>query len=159
MNLIKIGEAFTLAANKDLWFECQFSTTFPTLIQSFFGLAKTDTSINPAGDMDTANSSYVGFGTETGDVGVLSFFVATAGGSETKAATGPTLSSATVTRLGFKVTSNTSIVGYADGVALSTAIAVTNIPTEAMCIAFVAQSDGTSQPVESLDWVRCVQLR
>jgi len=158
----KLGPCFLPAADKDMWFEASFSSTYPGLNQLFVGLAETDTNLNAAGDLAAADSEYIGFACETGEAGVMSFFEckATAELSDSLGASG-TLVSGTSIRVGFKVTGTTGIDAYLDGVKQTlTNVVYGGIPvTSVLTPTFICQSDGTSTPVLTLDWYRCVQLR
>jgi hypothetical protein len=162
INVQKLGPCFLPAAGKDIWFEARLATTFPLKIQFFAGLADVDATLNPAGDMDATNSEYIGFACETGAAGVTSFYEckATAELKDSLGATG-TLASATYIRLGFKVTGITAIAAYINGVQQTlTNVVASGIPvTDVLTPSFVCQSDGTNQPVLSVDWYRAIQLR
>jgi len=161
-NVQKLGPCFKLAADKDLWFECQFATTYPAKLQLFAGLADVDNTLIATGDLDSGNSEYIGFGCETAAAGVMSFYEckATAELKDSLGTTG-TLASATSIRVGFKVTGITGIDCYINGAKQTlTNVVYGGLPvTDVLTPTFVVQSDGTNQPVLTLDWYRCVQLR
>jgi len=161
INVQKLGPCFKAAANKDIWFECALATTYPLKLQFFAGLALTDLTLNPNGALDTS-ADYIGFGIETGLAGVMSFYECkdTAELSDSLGATG-TLSSAVQMRMGFKVTGITGIQCWIDGAEQTlTNVVYAGIPTtDTLTPSFVCQSDGTNQPILSLDWYRVAQLR
>ncbi len=154
---------FLCAANKDIWFEARVMVTDTfDKAETFVGLAKIDgTLLKNDGDLDTG-SDYIGFATETGIVGVTSFYICkdTAELADSMGATG-TYPEADWIRLGFHIDGTTGIHAFIDGdeVAL-TNVVYTGIPTtDPLSISFVCQTDATNDPRLAVDWVRCVQLR
>jgi hypothetical protein len=79
-------------------------------------------------------------------------------GSEEKQAEVKLLVEDTYVRLGFLLTGITRVVPFVDGAA-GTAITITSCPIVDMAMSFVCQSEGTNDPIVSLDWAYCVQLR
>jgi len=160
INVQKLGPCFTPAANKDLWFECRFKVvdTYDKA-QIFVGLAGVDTTLSPSGDLDSANTEYVGFGIETTGAGALSFYECKATAELSDAVA--TIAEATYIRAGFKITGITGINCYIDGAEVSlTNVVYTGIPvTDVMTPSFVCQTDGTNDPILHIDWYRVVQLR
>lgn len=159
----KLGPCFTPAANKDIWFEAQFKVVDTAITpQLFAGLAGVDSTLVPSGDLDAANTEYIGFGIETTKAGVMSFYEAkaTAELSDSLGSTG-TLVEATYIRVGFKVVGITGINCYLNGAEQTlTNVVASGIPvTDIMTPSFVCQTDSTTDPIMHLDWYRVVQLR
>jgi len=148
------------AASKDIWFETsiQVVDTYDK-IELFAGLAKIDgTLLKNDGDLDTT-ADYVGFGIETAQSGVVSFY-------ECKDAaelsdTVVTIEGSTEIRLGFHVTGTEAINCFVNSaeVALTNVVA-TGIPTtDALALSYVCQTDATNDPLLQVNWVKIVQLR
>jgi hypothetical protein len=142
------------AAGKDIWFECTVQATNPTKLQTFIGLAEIDTTIIAGAALTTG--THIGWSSVTSD-GVLLRVAAKASAAVTATAT--TLAASTNVKLGFKVTGVTSIDQYINGVLTGTAVATANVPIVALYPSFVCQAHGTSQPVLSVLYYRCFQLR
>lgn len=149
--------AFVPVAGKKLWFEAKVKIvdTFDK-VQFFVGLAEVDTSIISSGAISTAN--HIGFYGATGSAGVLAMVgsKASSGGS---VAAAKTLVEDTYVTLGFLVDGVTSITGYVDGVAVSTAFATADVPIVALYPSFVCQSDGTNDPIMHIAGYRVYQER
>lgn len=160
INVQKLGPCFLPAANKDIWFEARIKVvdTYDK-VQLFVGLADVDGTLSPNGNLDSANSEYIGFGIETGGAGALSFYECKAT-AELKDVVGA-IAEATYIRLGFKVTGTTAIACYIDGVNTAlTNVVASGIPvTDVLTPSFVCQTDGTNDPILHIDWYRAVQLR
>lgn len=143
------------AVNKHIWFECRLKTN---ILQGefLFGLFDIDTTLVAAGALHATDG--IGIKSVTSD-GVCLPVV----GSSSTYTTGSsikTLVAATYVRLGFVVTSNTSVQFYVDGVATGNAI-TTNIPTVSLTPSFVAQAGagaGSNVAVD-LDYTWSFQLR
>lgn len=154
------GESFTPAAGKDIWFETKLSMTFPTKIQLFAGIGEHDTTLFATGENSMAN--HIGFemgATVQGgaSAGKIQFYGEKVGTRGTVADV-HTVVSATSVYVGFFVDGVTSATPYVNGVA-ATALATANVPTVDMCLSLACLSEGTSQPVLTVDWVRAFQLR
>jgi hypothetical protein len=160
VNVQKLGPCFTPAANKDLWFECRFKVvdTYDKC-ELFVGLAGVDNTLSPNGNLDAANTEYIGFGIETGGAGTMSFYECKAT-AELKDATSA-IAEATYIQVGFKVTGITAIAAYVNGAAITlTNVVASGIPvTDVMTPSFVCQTDGTNDPILHIDWYRVIQLR
>lgn len=163
VNVQKLGPCFQPAANKDMWFECRFKVVDTAITpQLFVGLAGVDNTLVPNGDLDSANTEYIGFGIETTLAGVMSFYEckATAELADSLGTTG-TLAEATFIRVGFKVTGITAIQCWINGAEQTlTNVVASGIPvTDIMTPSFVCQTDSTTDPILHIDWYRVVQLR
>lgn len=163
INVQKLGPCFLPAANKDIWFEARIKVVDTAITpQLFVGLADVDNTLVPSGDLDSANSEYIGFGVETTKAGVMSFYEckATAELSDSLGTTG-TLAEDTWVRVGFKVTGITAIQCYINGIEQTlTNVVASGIPvTDVLTPSFVCQTDSTTDPILHVDWYRCVQLR
>jgi len=158
INVQKLGECFTPAANKDIWFECRFKVvdTYDKA-QIFVGLAETDTTLMPSGDLDSTNTEYVGFGIETTGAGALKIYGCKATAEDSDAAA--TIAEATYIKVAFKITGLTKVEHWINDVKGSTTLVTANIPTNALTPSFVCQTDGTNDPILHVDYVRCMQLR
>jgi hypothetical protein len=160
VNVQKLGPCFQCAANKDLWFEGRFKVvdTYDKC-ELFVGLAGVDNTLSPSGDLDSANTEYIGFGIETGGAGAYKFYECKAT-AELSDAIG-SIAEATFIKLGFKVTGTTGIAAYVNDVQQTlTNVVASGIPvTDIMTPSFVCQTDGTNDPILHLDWYRVVQLR
>ena len=162
INVQKLGPCFLPAAGLDIWFECLLSTTFPGFLEFFAGLADVDTTLMPTGNLDFGNSEYIGFGIETTLAGVMSFYASDAGAelNDSLGAVG-TLVTGTQMKMGFKVTGITGIQCWINDVEIAlTNVVAAGIPViDVLTPTFVCQTDGTSQPIVSLDWYKAFQLR
>lgn len=163
INVQKLGNCFLAAADKDIWFECEFKVVdTATTVQLFAGLAATDTTLMPNGDLDESSTEYIGFAVETTLAGVMSFYEtkSTAELSDSMGSTG-TLANNTFIRVGFKVTGITGIQAYINGVEQTlTNVVASGIPvTSVLTPSFVCQTDSTTDPILHIDWYRVVQLR
>lgn len=155
---------WTPAANKDLWFEARFKVAdHPSDVELFVGLAQTDTSLNPSGDLDSGNSDYIGFGIETTKGPTLSLYAnedSAGSGNEASDEVGD-LSDDTYVRYGFKITSNTGIQAWLNDAELTLSnVDSDHLSDQPLCLSLVCQSDGNSKdPILHLDYVQIVQLR
>lgn len=160
INVQKLGNCILPAANKDIWFEAGIKVvdTYDK-VQLYVGLAGTDTTLMPSGDLDSANTEYIGFGIETGGAGAFKFYECKATAELSDAIS--SIAEATYIRLGFKVTGITGIACYVNGVAQTlTNVVASGIPvTDVMTPSFVCQTDGTNDPILHIDWYRVFQLR
>jgi hypothetical protein len=150
--LQRAGGHFIPAVSKSIWFECRLKTNLLTL-EFLAGLADIDTGLITTGAVHATDC--IAFSSVTGD-GVLLQNVAS-GGTHTTAA-GPTLVAATYVKLGFVLTSNTSVQFFVNGTAQGAPV-TTNIPAVTLAPSFVCQATGTGTPQVDIDWVMCAQLR
>lgn len=157
-NLQRLKSGFLPAAGKHLWaeFKVKFTGVGALNVQTFIGLAASDTTIIASSAQSTNNR--IGWGSVTDD-GVLLFQSDKAGTGTTAAAT--TIVSDTYVKLGFYYDGTADTVQqYINGVATGTALATTYIPKAAMIFpSFVCQSGGTDQPVLHVAAYQIVQLR
>jgi len=155
--LQKIGENIVLASDKDLWFETRLKVTGVSKLQIFVGLAETNTSLLRAGDLD-ASSHLLGFCIETGSSAILSLYEseATAELSDVVGA----LVSDTYIKLGLTIDEDLNIACYIDDTEITlTNVVTSGLPTSAMTPTFICQTDGTEQPIMSVDYFRYIQRR
>lgn len=146
---------FVPAAGKDIWFEAKVKAVTSVSLQTLIGLAAADTSLIATNAQSTNNR--MGFGSVTGD-GVLLFQSDKAGTGTTAAAT--TLVAGTYQRLGFYYNGTAdTLQQYVNGVAVGTALATTHIPKVVVYPSFVAQTNGTTQPLLHVAGYRVFQLR
>jgi len=155
-------ETFLPAADKHIIFECRCKVT-DTIggVQFFAGLSTLDTSIFAAGENST--DDHVGFEanatTQAATAGRLDL-VHEDGGTRTSQSTAHTLVEDTYVILGFFIDGISRIVPLVNGVA-GTAVtpSATWTPTE-LAASFVCQEEGGSvDPIVSLDWYYCIQIR
>lgn len=148
---------FTLAAGKKLWFETRLKLTDTVGGAQFFaGLSVIDTSIIASNVI--SSTEYLGwYGVGTAALECQ----ANSGGTAVNGTT-QTIVEDTYINLGFKVDGVTSYQPYVNGVALGDEIDLTgtdNLPTGALAPSFVCQTNGTVDPIVSLDWVRVLAQR
>lgn len=148
-------ETVKLAAGRLVVFECKLKVT-DTIdkAQVFAGLSVLDTSIIASGEMSA--SDYVGFVMDAtkqagASAGKLDLELNSTSGSEEQSEDAATLVEDTYIRLGFIIDGITSVTPFVDGV-LGTAITISSAPTTEMSVSFVCQSEGTNDPIVSLDW-------
>jgi hypothetical protein len=156
-NVQRLKSGFIPAANKSIWaeFRVLFTGVGALNVQTFVGLAASDTSIIATSAMSTNNR--IGWTSVTDD-GVLLFDTDKAGTGATAAAT--TLAASTWLRLGFFYDGVADTVQqYINGVATGSAVATTYIPKVVVYPSFVCQSGGTDQPVLNVGGYRIFQLR
>lgn len=155
-------ETFLPAAGKDILFECRLKVT-DTIdkAQIFAGLSVLDTSMFASGV--PSMSDYIGFVCDATDQaasggGLYLELNSTAGSEEKSSSIVKTLVEDTYVRLGFHLSSNTGVTPYVDGVA-GTRIAITDCPATALAVSFACLSEGTNDPIMTLDWYYAIQLR
>ena len=156
-------ETFLPAANKDIWFECRLKVT-DTIdkVQLFAGLSILDTTIFASGAITATN--YIGFVLDAAQQAATASTVqleinSTAGSEEQVTGGTKLLVEDTYVQLGFHLQSNTTLRCFVDGVKTGDDLTITNAPATEMSISFACLSHGTNDPITSLDWYRCVQLR
>jgi hypothetical protein len=151
----RLKTAFVPASGKDIWFECQALVGTALTIETFIGLAASDTTIIASGSMSTNNR--IGWTSVTGD-GVLLFDCDKAGTNTTQAAV--TLSITVWHKLGFYYDGTAdTITQYIDGVATGTAVATADIAKLVIYPSIVCQASGTTQPTLTVRGLRVFQLR
>lgn len=147
--------SFTPKAGRTIWFTTKLKCTYPTKMEFFAGLAEIDTTILASAAISTSN--HIGF-TSTDTTTDGNYYA----NSEKADANAKTLAGAftsgTYVTLAFKVSGLDSITFYVNGtpVAYHT---TAYIPTAALAPSIVCQSNGTNQPVLTVDYWKCVQTR
>ena len=149
------GECFIPAAAKDLWFECRVKVAdFSGGPELAIGLANIDTTVIASSVVSTTD--HILFSSVSDD-GVVLFNGEKGGTGNTETFT--TIADGTWYRLGFHCSGVTTCQAYLNGAATGTALVTANIPILEMVPTFVCQSDGTTDPILHIDWLRIVQLR
>lgn len=155
-NVQRLKAAFVPAASKDIWAEFRVRVGTALTIETFIGLAASDTTIISSGSMSTQNR--IGWTGVAGD-GVVTFDCDKAGTSSSAQAAA-TLSTSAWTRLGFVYDGSAdTVTQYVNGVATGTAVVTADIPKVVVYPSFVCQSTGTTQPVLIVGGYRVFQLR
>ena len=153
-----VGEIFVPEASveKNLWFEARVKVDIITG-DMFIGLAEILTTlITPGGGVTTSN--HLGFSSITGDGVLLSNGEKVDVGDT---GLGTTLVAGTYANLGFRAKTVNGVIAvtfYVNG-AVVYRVAAASVPLVAMVPSFVMQSEGTTAPIMSVDWIRCAQLR
>ena len=154
-----VGELFTPAAGKHIWFECRLKVetiSASTGPQAFYGLAVIDTTVIGTGANSTAN--HIGFGSVSDD-GILLGMGEKAGAAHTAIGESHQLVSDTYVKLGFFVNGVTEVKFFVNGVHDSDEnLATAAIPIVEMVPTFVCQAEDVTNHVTSLDWYRIAQL-
>lgn len=146
------------SANTIIWMETRLTlTTVSTAPQFFWGLAQDDTALITGGAtviMDTTDC--IGITTVDASNGTALALLpyGEKNGTAARSTTIGTAVDATTHKLGMKITGITKAECWFDGVKLASTsnIAAANIPIVAMTPSFVFQTDGTTQPVATIDW-------
>lgn len=155
-------EAWLPAAGKDIWFETRLKVTDTVdKVQLFAGLSVLDTTIFATGEISA--SDYIGFlldATKQGgaDNSKPDFELKKTGQSAEATASVTTLADDTFVRLGFHLSGITTATPYVNGVA-GTAITITNCPVTELALSLACLSEGTNDPILTVDWVKLLQLR
>jgi hypothetical protein len=155
-------ETILPAADKDILFECRLKIT-DTIdkVQFFAGLSILDTSLFASGE--NSSTDHVGIeanATTQAAAGGRLDFVAEKGGTRGSTATVHTAVEDTFVILGFYIDGLNNTTPLIDGVAGtpietgSTHLAVTELAATFACL-----SEGTNDPIVSLDWYYVVQVR
>jgi hypothetical protein len=148
------GEIYKPAAGKKIWLEALLKFTASSTGPEFaLGFSIQDTTLIATGAL---SSQFLGIKSLTSNNVLLG--TAKDGSSETATATIGTVTDATWTKLGLKVTGTGLIEFYFNGVK-STVTATANIPTTELKPVIVCQSSGTTQPTIQLDWIRAFGQR
>lgn len=155
-------ETFLPAADKDIIFECRLKIT-DTIdkVQFFAGLSVLDTSVFASG-LNTS-TDHIGFEadavTQAAAGGRLDF-VSEKVGARANTATVHTAVEDTFVILGFYVdglNSATPLINGLPGTPLEAG--GTNLPIIELAATFACLSEGTNDPIVSLDWYYCIQVR
>lgn len=169
VNVQRAVTTWQMAADKDIWFEARINVDAITAIgidgcQLFLGLSIIDTTIFASGE--TTASDYVGFvldATQQGaNAGIIQLELNSAGGAEEKTVNGEfQLVEGGWVRLGFYITSNTTLQAYVNGLPVGDALAITSAPTVGLSTSFACLSEGvaSADPIMLVDWYECIQLR
>ncbi len=158
------GDAYKIAAGKDIYFACRIKTVEPTALDMFMGLSTEDTDILGSG------TNVVGFGTYdgstdlldggTGDIYAITRNATTGNyATSTTTITDTTVNLATTwTELAILITSNTRVEFFVNGALKVTH--TTNIPTgDELTLSMAGYENGGSVPQLKVDWILCVQER
>ncbi len=155
-------ETILPAANKGLIFGCRLKVT-DTISKSqiFAGLSILDTTMFDAGD--NTSTDHIGFEMNQATLAAASGrvdFVAEKGGARTSVSTVTTLVEDTYIILEFYANGLDTITPLINGVG-GTGITTgsTHTPTTEMAATFCCQSEGTDDPILSLDWYFIAQER
>ena len=154
--------SFLPAAGNTLWFEARLKVTDTiTKVQMFAGLSDIDTEIITSNDVGA--SDYIGWllddSQQTADESTPYLSLNSAAGSEEFGTANTTaMVEDTYIRLGFILDGITTLTPYLNGTA-GTAITVSSIPLIPLTPSFVCQTNGTNDPIMSVDWVKVCQLR
>lgn len=156
------AETFLPAAGKDLLFECRLKVT-DTIdkVQLFAGLSVLDTSLFANGEMTSAN--YIGFildateqaGSNAGKPALQ--LDSTAGNEEKLSAIAP-LTEDTFIRLGFFLSGASRLTPIVNGVP-GLPLDITNCPATELAVSFACLSEGTNDPITTVDWYYAIQIR
>lgn len=149
------GEIFRPAAGRKIWFEARVKAAdIATGPEFFLGLANIDTTV--IGTSAVSTTDHLAFTSVTDD-GVLLLNGEKGGTGNTEA--GTTLVDDTWVNLGLLVDGVTTCTGYVNGVATATALVTANIPILEMVPTIVCQSDGSTDSIVHVDWMRIAQTR
>jgi len=154
---------FTLAAGRSLWFEAlvkvtQAAATSANACVGLVSLPQTAHTMQDANAGMVVDSSHIVFyKIDTGTVWNVANSTDVGAGTTTALTSVATFTSGTWYRLGFKVTSNTLITWYINGVAVGSS--TTNFPTTAMSPKFNIHAGTAAADVMDVDWFRLFQLR
>lgn len=148
------------AANRKIWYEFRGKVIdLVTNAQLFMGLSELDTTIFAAGANTSAN--HVGFEANAVSIaanpGKLQFEGEKAG-ARAEVANVKTLAEDTFFKAGFYINGLTDVTIVVDGVINGTKIVTANIPIVAVAPTFACLSEGASDPILTLDWMRCAVL-
>lgn len=153
---------FLAATAKRIWFEARVKVAdLPADVQTFIGLSEVDTTLIASNALDTTNSDLIGFyadgTTQAANAGALYFVVAEGGTAEDVDAV-TTLTDDTYVNVGFTKDTSGVCTYYINGVAGSSTLE-TYEPAGDLTLSLVCQSDGTSDPILHVDWVRIIVER
>lgn len=158
-------ENFVASAASMIYFEARVtptdigSLTAGDGVQLFIGLGERDATFFAAGVISAAN--YLGFTYDAADTGgVLQFQGEKAGTLDDNGdATGASLVSGTSLKLGFVIHGVTKAVCFVNGKEIaSVELPTAAIPVVNMVPTLCCLSEGTVDPILSVDWVGCLQV-
>lgn len=151
INVQLTNGGFTWASGALMVFETRLKVVDMATGPEFFaGMSEVDTAI-----IDTslqASANHIGFESVSDD-GVL-LFGAEKAGTEATALASNTLTDGTFVKLAFIVEEDGTIAQYVNGVAVTGFTASTWTPIVSMTPSFVCQSDGATDSIMHIDWVR-----
>lgn len=153
-------EAVTLASGKDVWFECRLKV-IDTIdkVQLFAGLSLLDTTIMASGEISA--SDFIGFlvdATKQGgaDAGKVDFEFDSTAGSAQRSANIKLLVEDTYVKLGFRLyweSTTCYVQPYVDDAPFGDPVEWTSPATaEALSVSFACLSEGTNDPIATVDW-------
>jgi len=153
-----LGESFTPASDKELWFEGRFKITGASKAQMFFGLAEIGTQLLLAGDLD-ASTQYLGLGIETGNAETYSLY--TSNGATERSDEIADLVSDTYVKVGLKLDGDLNLTCYIDDSEVSLSNVETDyLPDTQLTPTLIMQTDGSAvSPVMYVDYINVVQRR
>lgn len=152
----RLKAGFIPALTKNIWFEVTVKLAAGLTVETFIGLAESNTTLVSGGALNTINN--IGWSSVTGD-GVLLFGAGKASTQSTGIAA-VTLSTTVSHRLGFYYDGVADTVQqFIDGVATGTALVTANIPKVIVYPSFVGQTTGTTESTIALSSLRVFQLR
>lgn len=147
------GESFAPLAKTCIWFEARIKAADlgSSGPEFFLGLHSIDTTVIATSAMDAAASDWIGFKSLTDN----SILLATTSNNatETTASSIHTFVDDTYVHLGFRVTDDSQVEFYVNGVKVGTITA--NIPTGELVPSVVCQTAGTTDPIIHMDWWAC----
>ena len=161
-------ETFKLAANKHIWFEARVNVDAITAIGIdgsliFVGLSVLDTTIFASGE--TTATDYIGWvldaTQQAAAAGIIQLEIQSASGSEEKTVSGQfQFVEAAYVKLGFLITSNTTLQAYVNGVAVGDALTMSSAPSTEMAASFACLSEGvaSADPIMLVDYYECIQI-
>jgi hypothetical protein len=147
----------TMASGKDIWFEAMVRATQAAATSANLCVGLTDHAIadlmqDAGAGMAASHSSIVFNKVDTGTTWVAENSITV---TPTEITAG-TFTTGIWYRLGFKVTSNTLITWYINGVAVGSS--TTTFPTAAMAPVFYAKAGTAAAEILDVDWYRMFQL-
>lgn len=149
-----VGERFIPVADAEIYFEVALKVTDSATGPEFFvGLHEIDTSIIASSAL--TGNNYIGWSSVTDDNVLL--FSAGKAGTVTTLTSSKTLVEATYVNLAFRIRGVGYGEEYVDGLLKGETLTSTNIPIVAMVPSLVCQSNGTTDPIVSIDWWQCYQ--
>ena len=138
----------------NIWFEARVQISHIDN-QYFVGLADTDTSIIASGALDETNVESVGFFQDEPSATGVGGTVTQKTGAADVTEDIVTLTAATWTTLGFKITGVSKVEFYQDGALIETGATAANIPAVEMALSLVCQNeDGANINTLKMDWFR-----
>jgi hypothetical protein len=155
-------ESFLPQAGTKLYFEARIAsiTDTPDKCQFFAGLSVLDTTLFNAGENSSAN--HIGFemgATSLAASGGKLQFVAEKGGTRGTVADVHTVVDGAAFTIGFVVDGVSTVQCYVNGEPVGDPLPLANIPVTELTPTFACLTEGTNDPIVTVDWVRVVQTR